>query len=112
MKKHKFKINESTTPADIIEELEYLKNANVKTIPLNQIRRIIFFLGGEEVKATGASVRFYHRVLEDEPFYYQGYFQVHKIHKGGNKEEIRKGDFVKYLYPPIIRIIEILDANE
>lgn len=105
MKKHKFKINESTTLEDIKKELEFYKNATIQTIQLSDVRKIANFLGAEEIRSTGSSVRFYHEILEKHPFYH-GYFQIHKIHKGGNVDKIRKRDFVKYLLPPLEFIIE------
>jgi hypothetical protein len=104
--KFKIKITENTSLGDIKEELEKLKKINVNEIPLNHIRKIIVFLGAEEIQATGSSIRFYHEILKDQPFY-RGYFQIHKVHKGGNKDMIRKVDFVKYLYPVLVLIIEL-----
>jgi hypothetical protein len=103
--KFKFKINENTTLDDVRTELDALKSANVKELPLNHIRRIIDFLGAEPVPATGSSVRFSHPLLK-KYHQYQGYFAVHKIHKGGDKNEIRMVDYKKYLYPALITIIE------
>ena len=108
MKKHKLKINENTTLKDIREELDYLKNAKIQTVPLTHIRKIIQFIGAKEVPATGSSIRFYHDILLADPFF-NGYFQAHKVHKGGNKDEIRKRDYVKYLYTPLVLIIEYLE---
>lgn len=103
--KFKFKINEYTTLDDVRVELDSIRSANVKEIPLNHLRRIIEFLGAESVPVTGSSVRFTHPLLKDFPKY-QGYFSVHKIHKGGDKDEIRMVDFKTYLYPALITIIE------
>lgn len=103
--KFKFKINESTTLDDVRAELDALKSANVKEIPLNYLRRIIEFLGATPVPATGSIVRFTHPLLKKYP-QYLGYFSIHKIHKGGDKDEIRMVDFKNYLYPALITIIE------
>jgi hypothetical protein len=109
--KFKFKINEYTTLDDVQAELDALRSANVKEIPLNHLRRIIDFLGAIRVPATGSSVRFSHPILKKYP-QYQGYFAVHKIHKGGDQEEIRKNDYKKYLYPALITIIEEKKLNK
>jgi len=106
--KFKIKINETTDFEYIKKELNKVKNSNVKEIPLNYIRRITMFLGIEEIQGTGSSIRFYHKSLESDR-YFNGYFQIHKIHKGGNKEEIRKSDFVRYLYPVLLKIIENIE---
>ena len=105
--KFKIKIDENTSLEDIKNELEKLKKANVSEIPLNYIRKITLFLGIEEIQGKGSGIRFYSEVLLEHP-YYNGYFQVHKIHKGGNKELIRKSDYVKYVYPTLIIIIDLL----
>jgi hypothetical protein len=104
--KFKIKINKETSFNDIRNELENLKKANIKAIPLNHIRKITKFLEIEELSGKGSSIRFYHKLLIDHS-YYRGYFQVHKIHKGGNIDEIRKSDFVKYLYPVLVVIIDL-----
>ncbi len=108
--KFKFKINEATSLDDVREELEMLKLANVKEIPINYLRKIIEFLGANQITATGSSVRFTHPLLKSHP-YYHGCFQIHKIHKGGNKDEIRMNDFKKILYPVLIIIIELKEKQ-
>lgn len=94
--KFKIKINEETSFSDIRLELENLRAAPITEIPLNHLQKIIEFLGAIEVPASGSSVRFRHRILDPHPFYH-GYFQIHKIHKGGNQDLIRKNDFNKIL---------------
>jgi len=109
--KFKIKIDENTSLEDIKNELEKLKKINVTEIPLNHIRKITVFLGCEEIQGTGSSIRFFNEILLINP-YYKGYFQVHKIHKGGNKELIRKSDYVKYLYPVLTIIIDLLNEQK
>lgn len=104
--KFKIKINEKTTLDDIRIELEALKSANVTEIPLNHLFRIIEFLGAVQIPSTGSSVRFEHHLLRQHP-YYHGYFAVHKIHKGGDNDQIRKNDYKAYLYPALLTIIEL-----
>ncbi len=106
--KYKIKINEDTSYNDIRHELEKLKALPVTEIPLNHLQKIIEFLGAVEVPASGSSVRFRHRILDDHP-YYHGYFQVHKIHKGGDQNQIRKNDYSRILYPTLITIIDLLE---
>lgn len=108
--KFKFKINDSTTLDAVREELDALKTANVVELPLNHLRRIIEFLGATQVTATGSSVRFQHNVLKDHR-YYRGFFQIHKIHGGGNEEKIRMGDYKKILYPALIAIIDLKEKK-
>jgi len=108
--KFKIKINENTTLDDIRKELETLKSANVTAIPLNHLLKIIGFLGATQVTATGSSIRFRHPLLMQHP-YYHGYFQIHKIHKGGDQDEIRIVDCKKYLFPVLITIIELKEKN-
>ncbi len=103
--KFKFKIDENTTLDDVQAHLDALWSTNVKEIPLNYLRRIIEFLGAIQVQATGSIVRFKHPLLEKYP-QYLGFFSIHKIHKGGDKDEVRMVDFKKYLYPALILIIE------
>jgi hypothetical protein len=106
--KFKIKINENTTLEDIRKELDELRSANVNEIPFNHLRRIIEFLGAVQVTASGSSVRFEHPALIPHP-YYHGYFQIHKIHKGGDQDEVRKIDFKSILYPALITIIDLLE---
>lgn len=108
--KFKIKINESTTLDDIRIELEALKSANVNEIPLNHLLRIFEFLGVVQVQSTGSVVRFEHPLLKNHP-YYHGYFSVHKIHKGGDNDQIRRNDFKTYLLPALLIIIEISDKK-
>jgi len=108
--KFKIKINENTTLDDIRNELETLKSANVTEIPLNHLLKIVNFLGAVQVTASGSSIRFTHPLLIQHPFYH-GYFQVHKIHKGGDKDEIRIIDCKKYLFPALITIIELKEKK-
>ncbi len=108
--KFKFKINENTTLNDVKIELNVIKSANVKEIPLNHLFKIIEFIGAKQVTATGSSVRFEHYLLKDNPFFH-GYFQVHKVHGGGDKDKITMIDFKKYIYPVLIIIIELKEKK-
>jgi hypothetical protein len=108
--KFKFKINENTTLDDVRKELEALKSANVSEIPLNHLCKIIEFLGAIQIIATGSSVRFSHEILKNHP-YYHGFFQIHKIHKGGDMDEIKMTDFKKILYHTLITIIELKEKQ-
>jgi len=103
--KFKFKPNEDTTLEEIRQELENIKLANIPEIPLNHLRRIIEFLGARQVQATGSSVRFFHPALAEHP-YYHGYFQIHKIHKGGDQDLIRRSDYKAILLPALLTIID------
>lgn len=105
--KFKFKSDENTTLDDIKKLLDEIKSTNVKEIPLNYLRNIIIFLGGEEVPASrGSSVRFYHEILENHP-YFHGFFQIHIIHKGGDQQLVKMHDYKKYLYNALKIIIEL-----
>jgi hypothetical protein len=104
--KFKIKIDETTSLDDIRKELETLKSANVTELPLNHILKITEFLGAVQVPSTGSSIRFEHPLLRKHP-YFHGYFAVHKIHKGGDSDLIRRNDFKTYLYPALITLIEI-----
>ena len=106
--KIKFKINENTTLKDIESHLEVLSRLNINELELNLLRKIIQFLGANEVTSTGSSVRFYHPVLQSDPMYH-GYFQIHKIHKGGNQDLVRMVDFKRYLYPALVKIIKLTE---
>ena len=106
--KFKIRITEKTVLEDIINELDKIKYAPVKVIPLNYIRKITVFLEIEEIKGKGSSVRFRHELLVEYPNFHDGIFQVHRVHKGGGREEIRKSDFVRYLDPVLRLIIELL----
>lgn len=108
--KFKIKINENTTIEDIRTELENLKLANTNEIPLNHLLKITEFLGAKRIIATGSSVRFQHEILKSYPPY-KGFFQVHKIHKGGDIDLIRKNDFKTYMYPVLSLIIELLEKK-
>lgn len=108
--KFKFKIDETTTLDDARKELEKIKSANVKEIPFNHLRRIIEFLGATQIPSTGSSVRFSHQILKAHP-YYRGFFQIHKIHKGGDKNEIKMTDFKAILLPTLLTIIELLEKK-
>jgi hypothetical protein len=109
--KFKIKINETTSLQDIRDELDSLKIANVNEIPLNHLRKIINFLGATEIPSTGgSSVRFQHRHLQKHP-YYHGYFQIHKIHKGGDQDFVKKNDYRSILYNALITIIEIQEKQ-
>jgi hypothetical protein len=109
--KFKIKINETTTLDDIRKELDAIKSANVTEIPLNHLRKIIEFLGASEIPGKGSSVRFHHKLLLQHPLY-RGYFQIHKIHKGGDQDYIRRFDFKSILYNALITIIEIKEKNK
>ncbi len=102
----KFKIPKNPDCEEIKNVVETLYYYNKKTIELNHIRKLIAILGGEEIQGKGSSVRFSHPYLETNPFFMKGIFQIHKIHKGGNKEEIRLRDFRHYLYDILNDIIE------
>ncbi len=104
--KFKCKISKHAGLTEIKNELDRLKEIKLSVIQLNCIRKFTSLLGCKEIPGKGSSIRFRHEFLVDEPYYTDGIFQVHKIHKGGNKEEIRKSDFVKYIYPHLIKIIE------
>ncbi len=106
--KFKFKPKQNTTYSDVRIDLENLKKATINEIPLNHLRKICRFIGVEEIKATGSSVRFTHRTLEQHP-YYRGFFQIHKIHKGGDQELVRKNDYKKYFYPAVLVILDTLE---
>ncbi len=107
----KIKINNETSFEDIRNYLEDLKKANTTSIPLNPIRKIINFLEIKEIPGKGSSIRFQSDYLLNHHPFYEGYFQVHKLHKGGNKEEIRKSDFARYLYPALILIVKLKIEN-
>ena len=102
----KIKIDEYTSLDEIRNELAFIRNANVPEIPLNHLRKIIQFLGAEEVQGTGSSIRFYHKILEKHPLY-RGYFQIHKIHKGGDQDFVKRNDYKSFLYNVLITIIEL-----
>jgi hypothetical protein len=104
--KFKFKINETTSLQDIRDELDNLKSANVTEIPFNHLKKIILFLGSTEASSTGSGIRFHHKLLEQHP-YYNGYFQIHKVHKGGDQDLIKINDYRSFLYKALIAIIEI-----
>ena len=108
--KFKFKINETTSLQDIRDELDSLKSANVTEIPLNYLKKIILFLGATEATSSGSSVRFYHKLLLRHP-YFNGYFQIHKIHKGGDQDFIKINDYRSFLYKALIAIIELKDKQ-
>ncbi len=105
--KFKFKKNDETSIDDALEELEKIKKSNINELPMNHLIKIMEFIGVEELKGAGGSgLRFRHECLLDEPFYTDGIFQIHKIHKGG-EIEIRMHDYKKFLYPTLIKIISI-----
>ncbi len=108
----KFKITEQTTLQDVENVLDKLfESKQIKEIPLGFIKKIVEFLGGEQVHATGSSVRFYHQLLVDHEFYYKGLFQIHKTHKGGNQDFVLHRNFKKYLYPALKEIIALKKIN-
>ena len=76
--KFKFKINNTTSIKDVKDELNFLKSANVKRLPLNHLLKIIKFLGAEQVPSTGSSIRFEHHLLKQHK-YFNGFFKVDKI---------------------------------
>jgi len=104
--KFKIKINGNTSLDDIRLELEALKSANVTEIPLNHLFKITEFLGAVQVTSTGSIIRFEHPLLRKHPNYH-GYFTVHKIHKGGDNDLIKKIDYKTYLYPALLAIIDL-----
>lgn len=108
--KFKIKIDETTTLESIRKELDFIRNANVPEIPLNHLRKIIQFLGASEVSGTGSSVRFYHKLLKEHPLYH-GYFQIHKIHKGGDQDFVKRNDYKSFLYNVLIIIIELQERK-
>lgn len=110
----KLKITEQTTIQDIENEIDKLyKNKQIKEIPLNYLVKIIEYLGAEQIQATGSSVRFRHELLVEHSAYYNGIFQIHKIHKGGNQDYVLHRNFKKYLYPALKQIIALkLNQNE
>lgn len=108
--KFKIKINSDTTLKDILHELDELKTANVNELPLNHLLKIIDFLGAVQVPTTGSSLTFKHPLLNKHP-YYHGFFSVHKIHKGGDNDLIRRTDFKSYLLPALLTIIEFSDKK-
>lgn len=106
--KLKFKINNETTLDDALEELEKIKKCNLKELPMNHLVKIMEFIGVEPLSGAGGSgLRFRHECLVDEPYFTDGIFQVHRIHKGGAEIKIRIHDYKKYLYPTLIKIISI-----
>ncbi len=109
--KFKIKIDETTTLDDIRKELEAIKSSNVNEIPLNYLRKIIDFLGATEIPGKGSSVRFHHKLLDRHPLY-RGYFQVHKIHKGGDQDFVKRFDFKSFLYSSLITIIDIKEKSQ
>jgi len=108
--KNKIKLNDVTTLDEVREYLDGIKSSAVKEIQLYPLLKIIDFLGATQVPTTGSAVRFTHPTLKNNP-YYHGYFAVHKIHKGGDKDEIKMVDFKSYLYPALITIINEKKAN-
>ena len=108
----KFKVNESTTLKDARNFLDELKSANVKEYNLNDILRVLHFLGAEEITAKGGSaIRFRHEILVGHPHHLDGIFKIHIIHKGGAKQLVSKIDFKVYMYGPLIQIIELQEAK-
>lgn len=108
--KNKFKITENTTLNDIKDQLDYIKTLSVKELELNSLRKIINYLGAEEVLGVGSKICFRHEILLKHPFYH-GNFTVHKIHKGGSVELITMIDYKSYLYKALLEIIK-LKENE
>ena len=104
--KFKIKLNETTSLQDLRDELDSLKSANIKEIPLNHLKKIISFLGATEATSTGSSVRYHHKLLDRNP-YYHGYFQIHKIHKVGDQDLLKLNDYWSFLYKAFIAVIEI-----
>lgn len=106
--KFKFKINDETSLDDAFEELEKIKKSNLKELPMNHLIKIMEFIGIEEMSGSGGSgLRFRSEYLIDEPYYTDGIFQVHRIHKGGSEIKIRMHDYKNYLYPTLVKIISI-----
>ena len=107
MKKFKIKIDVDSTIEEINQCVNRVLSLKTKSYELSIIKKLLFAINVEELKSKGGSaIRFYHKALEEHPYYTHGIFSVHKIHKGGSKDEIRKSDFEKYLLPPIRIIIE------
>jgi len=109
--KFKFKPDETTTLDDIRKELDNIKSANVNEIPLNHLKKIIDFLGATEIPGKGSSIRFHHKLLDRHPLY-RGYFQVHKIHKGGDQDFVKRFDFKSFLYNALVAIIDIKEKTQ
>lgn len=109
MAKFKFRSNENTTIDDAEKALYNLKKLSGNEIPLNEVLKILRFLGVEELKGrksgTGSVVRFRHHLLVGYQHFYQGYFKVDLIHGGKSMKKIRKKNFVNYLFPTTLEII-------
>jgi len=107
MKKFKVKIDVNSTIEDINQCVKRVLLLKTKYYELSIIKKLLFAINVKELKSRGGSaIRFYHKALEEHPYYTHGIFSIHKIHKGGSKGEIRRSDFEKYLLPPIHIIIE------
>ena len=105
----KFKVNDNTTLDDARNFLDELRKANVKELYLNDIRKVLTFLGVTEIGLTGGSaIRFKHESLIGQKYHLDGIFIIHIIHKGGNQQIVTKNDFKNYMYDPLVLIIELL----
>ncbi len=108
MGKFRIKIdNEKTTLADVEIMLAKIKRLNIREIPLNEIRKILRFLGVTEEAGGGSIIRFQSDCLEGNN-YYRGWFTIHIVHKGGNKQMINRRDFATYMFNPLMEIIDCL----
>lgn len=93
----------------IKRELEALSKKNVPELEMNDIRKILKKLNVEEFPGRGSSIKFYHPLLEGIPSYTSGIFQVHIVHKGGNRQLVLRVFFKKYMYPTLLLIIKQLE---
>jgi hypothetical protein len=94
----------------IKRDLEALSKKNVPELEMNEIRKILKKLNVEEFPGKGSSIKFYHSVLEGIPPYTAGVFQIHIVHKGGNKQLVQRVFFKKYMYPTLLEIIRLLET--
>jgi len=111
--KPKVKFDENSTLDDAKRELDVFLELGSPTINLNKLRKILRFLNVEEIGSTGGSaIRFRHEILVNDTNYKDGCFSIHKIHKGGNQEEIYVKNYKIFLYPHLIKIINKLKSND
>lgn len=103
MAKFKFR---GTTIEEAEEELDRLCSLNVDAIPLSHLVKVVTVLGVELIEGqnTGSQIRFQHKYADT----YNGYFGVHRIHKGGKEILIARTNFKKYMMPPLRAIIDRL----
>ena len=110
MARLRIRLENEATIDDVEEALYQIIQWPVNEIPLNEILKIMDFLGVEQPVGrkggTGSVVRFRHCLLEGHPNFTQGYFKIHIIHGGKLQRKIRKRDYVTYLIPPLLEIIK------